>query len=244
MANDSGCPEGCITGASVLPADASFVPLSRAFSMDSHRRPVRGPVRPGLTLIELMAVVAILAILAGAMVPLVSRYAAQARTTAARASLAAVRDAIMGTPDKPGFLADTGRLPTSMAELFLQPTDVSNFNRDTGLGWRGPYLLNATGVYPVNDAYGQKGDPALLDPWGQPIVLQIPNQTSSRTPTTATAADLRFARLVSGGPNGTIDTLQNATSIDVVSGNSFPYPPLALRHDDIVLFVQHSDSIP
>ena len=70
--------------------------------------------------LEIVIVVAILAILAGFVVPLLYQYAAQGRDTAARASLVQVRDAIMGAPDKPGYLADTGQLPTTLKDPVYQ----------------------------------------------------------------------------------------------------------------------------
>ena len=192
--------------------------------------------RSGLTLVELAMVALVLTILAGALVPLVSKLMVSGRNTAAQASLVQIRDAIMGTPDHPGFLSDTGRLPVTLTELFNNPfpsgNPLSTFNRDTGLGWRGPYLLNANGTYLINTsknfiaAYGANGDPAVLDPWGNPFVLQ-------RTTTGSTDA---FARLVSAGPSGVIDTPL------VYAGT--PYPQPDARGDDIVLFIAHADSYP
>jgi prepilin-type N-terminal cleavage/methylation domain-containing protein len=187
----------------------------------------------GLTLVEIVVVVAILAILAGAIVPIVSHYAAESKVTATQASLAAVRDAIMGTTNAPGYLGDVGQLPTTMKDLLVQPTGVQSFNRDTNSGWHGPYLLNATGTYPRNDAYGQVGDPAILDAWGNAIVLQVP--TAGSTP----AINAAFARLVSAGQNGVLDT-----PLNTLDGLSNPYPSAGLRGDDVVLFVNHSDSDP
>ena len=96
----------------------------------------------GLTMMELVIVVAILAILAGAIVPSVSHFTAEAKVTATKTSLTEIRNAIMGTPETAGFLADTGRLPNSVGELFNRPADLLSFNRDTRRGWNGPYLVN------------------------------------------------------------------------------------------------------
>ena len=215
--------------------------------------------RRGLTLLELVVVIAILAIVAGFVVPLAGNLIASGKTTATNANLALIRNAIMGTSDKPGFYNDTGQLPSTIKDLFINPfpsgNPLSTFNRDTNLGWRGPYLIPSGGTYPATfpqyasgsggypgTGYGSTGDPAIFDAWGNPIVLQIPNQTASYASppfSSALAADLQFARLVSAGPNGTIDTPQNA--VDSL-GN--PYPSADARGDDIVLFLQHSDSDP
>ena len=179
----------------------------------------------GLTLIELMIVVAILAIVSGFMVPLVSRHAALARGTAAKANLVEIRNAIVGTVDKPGFLNDVGRPPNSIAELIdtTAPSGVSPFNRDTGLGWRGPYLV--------------AGGSSILDPWGNAIVIQrleVKNGNvylnGATTPISSTALpDGDYSRVISGGPNGRIDV--SATDL-LLSGG---------RADDLVLYLSRPD---
>ena len=190
-----------------------------------------GP-RKGLTLVELVVVVAILAILAAAIVPLVSQYAADARVTATQASLTEIRNAIMGTTNAPGYLGDTGQLPAAMRDLFVQPAGMPAFDRDTSRGWRGPYLLSSGATYPRTDAYGQVGDPAVLDAWGNAIVLQVPSAGSI-------AANLAFARLVSAGRNGAVET-----PLNLLDSLGNPYPAAGARGDDIVLFLNHSDSDP
>ena len=67
------------------------------------------------------------------------------------------------------------------------------------------------------------GDPTVLDAWGNPIVIQVPNTSGGATPT---ATDLMYARLVSGGPNGTLDTPE-----------SEQMPTTAERGDDVVMFL-------
>ena len=55
------------------------------------------------------------------------------------------------------------------------------YNPAYRLGWRGPYVVANNGsVYTINAAagfleqYGENGDPAVLDGWGNPIVIQNP----------------------------------------------------------------------
>jgi type II secretory pathway pseudopilin PulG len=71
--------------------------------------------------------------------------------------------------------------------------------------------------------YGETGDPAVLDGWGNPIVLQVP-----QTPGTTEHDRTRHARLVSAGPNGVIDT---------DPGELMPNE----RGDDLVLFLWIAD---
>jgi prepilin-type N-terminal cleavage/methylation domain-containing protein len=125
--------------------------------MKSHHR------NNGFTLIEVIIVIAILAIVAGAMAPLASRAIDSSRQdlTVKREQL--IYQAIMGDPltSGSGFLSDIGRLPNAnLTELSLtgalpayaiQPSGI-------GAGWRGPYLLEGVDV---------SGHP--LDGWGTPM---------------------------------------------------------------------------
>jgi hypothetical protein len=58
-------------------------------------------------------------------------------------------------------------------------------------------------------AYGFPGEPAVIDPWGNPYVLQIPPaQAFSAVSATNVSCELRFgyARVVSAGPDGILAT--------------------------------------
>lgn len=196
----------------------------------------------GLTLLELVVVVALLVVLAGFIIPLAAGQIDKARTTATNANLVLIRDAIMGTSDKPGFYTDTGQFPKTLKDLFIDPfasTDpLATFNRDTGRGWHGPYLIPTGSTYPNNfTSTYLAGDPAILDAWGQPIVIQIPDPNQF-----GATASQSFIRLVSAGPNGVVDTQQNA--VDPSNTNNVPYPIASSRGDDLVLFINHSDSDP
>ncbi len=115
-----------------------------------------------------------------------------------------------------------GRMTTpQLRYLFINPltentlttadpgsTDATvTYNPAYRLGWRGPYLVPNNGaVYTFNPAtaaatgfleqYGESGDPAVMDGWGNPIVIQNPG------PAPDGALDVR---LVSAGPNGIVN---------------------------------------
>jgi hypothetical protein len=157
----------------------------------------------------------------------------QSLTTTADASLAAVRDAIVGNAAGPGYVADTDGLPATLRDLFIKPAGGAAFDPQTARGWRGPYLSSPTTGYAVDAArqftyaYGKAGDPAPADSWGQPIVLQVP--TAAATP-----ADRKtYARLVSAGPDGILQT-----PADVL------YPMPTTRGDDLVVFLYRPDVAP
>jgi prepilin-type N-terminal cleavage/methylation domain-containing protein len=144
----------------------------------------------GFTLIEVIIVIAIMAIVAGAMAPLAVRTIDSGRRDVTIKRQQEVHRAIFGDPSAPGsgFLSDIGRFPTTgdpivpdFAELAVQgslPT-YSIQPCGVGMGWRGPYLLDGV------DASGRP-----LDGWGQPMDY-VGGQIRSGGPdrNMATAAD-------------------------------------------------------
>ena len=103
----------------------------------------------GFTLIEMLLVVAILAILAVAVVPKFTGRSEQARITAAQTDIANLEVAI------DAFEIDCSRYPTTeegVQALVRQPSDLTE--------WRGPYL--------------KRGVPK--DPWQNPYVYQCPGR--------------------------------------------------------------------
>lgn len=122
----------------------------------------------GFTLLELVVVIAIMAVLSTVALRSMKGVASQSRFEATQRGLAQIRDAILGSPDdrqpngswvSRGFVADVGRLPRSLDELVYQPADVSSYSvgwssTDTGVlvagGWRGPYVrlpIGATNLF-------------------------------------------------------------------------------------------------
>lgn len=106
-------------------------------------------------------------------------------------------------------------------------------------------------------AYGFPGEPAALDPWGNPYILQIPPPQAFRGVITNVTdeARWRYARIVSAGPDGVLSTpcfTANATNMyetswgmrrrrmsrqaGLVDGND-----RSARGDDIVLFLNRAD---
>lgn len=214
--------------------------------------------RRGLTLIELLAVLVVLAALGGIMIPLIGDLRVDAfgdgegrsaQEIATLSTMQQIRNAIMGSPGQPGYFSDMGDYPRptefsvanpgnpgprpdhpQLRYLFINPADEKpirprgndiEWDPSTKTGWRGPYMLSATGAFSAdlhpsflvdepastNRLYGDltdprdgrnEPDPALLDAWGRPIVIQEPLQVGNPEPFRA--------RLVSAGPNGVIDT--------------------------------------
>jgi general secretion pathway protein G len=123
----------------------------------------KSPGQPGFTLIEVILVIAVMAILAGAMVPLATRSINSSREDLTRKRELQISEAIMGSDDDEGggFLSDVGRLPASLSELTARGSlplyNTANAGA-VGMGWRGPYL---------KDGLDSSGQP--VDAWGTPF---------------------------------------------------------------------------
>jgi|UniRef100_UPI003784B128 hypothetical protein len=201
-----------------------------------HRRADRR-FASGLTLIELLVVLMVLIAVAGIVIPNVTdlRFGFDgdrktASEIATEKTLMEVRAAILGAEGKKGLWRDLGGreadLPQNIAELFVPRVGWStDFDPNTRLGWRGPYIMASGARHGVNNIYGSVNDPAILDGWGRPIVIQFP---SLAEPTRSLNV-----RLISAGENGAIDTPLNQAM-----------PTLAACGDDIVLFLRTADTRP
>ncbi len=105
--------------------------------------------RAAFTLIEILVVIAVIAILASLVAPNVFQHVGTARSTTARSQLEMLATAL------DAYRLDTGRYPTSaqgLDALVTLPTI------DTPPTWRGPYLRRAV----------------PRDPWGSPYVYVAP----------------------------------------------------------------------
>ncbi|MEZ4387278.1 MAG: type II secretion system protein GspG [Candidatus Krumholzibacteriia bacterium] len=105
----------------------------------ASRRTPRPGGRAGFTLIEVIVAVAIVAVLAGAITPMVFRELMQAREEATERELAAISTGLVD------FYTDTGRLPTEAEGLGALVNDPG------AAGWQGPYVKSDRGN-PVTEA--------------------------------------------------------------------------------------------
>lgn len=103
----------------------------------------------GITLIEMLVVVTIIALFAGLVVPRMLRRTDAARITAVRAQINAFMTALGA------YKLDTGTFPTTeqgLQALRVRPQGVTQ--------WQGPYLPQEI----------------PLDPWGRPYVYRYPSE--------------------------------------------------------------------
>ena len=111
---------------------------------------VRSSTVEGYTLLELLVVLAIIALLIGFVAPKMMGYLGRAKVDAAKVQLHNVSTAIEL------YRLDTGAYPTEaegLRALLEKPGAVDH--------WNGPYLTRADGI---------------LDPWGQPFIYKQPGQ--------------------------------------------------------------------
>ena len=134
--------------------------------MRTERKGRRGSPRWGVrafTLIELIVVVAILALLAAGIVPYLMGAQDKALEDACRSEIRTYREACIQ------WKTDIGSYPQSLSDLFRTsaptylPSWLQTFDRDTRRGWHGPYCGSGR-VYgsSVADPFDRSADiPAL-----------------------------------------------------------------------------------
>ena len=266
--------------------------------------------RRAFTLLELLAVITILASVAALVVGNLDTVVEDAEETVARANLSAVREAICGSSNAPGYLADMKHVP-GFDPLAMRihnllssdqdgdgDPDVAVYDLAAGRGWRGPYIQRAPGVRYPDAGHPQRfpmaaelrfdgdatfstrrfhlpdgtswygvphnhdllnpvvGDLVIGDPWGNPIVIQIPPAEAFTLGDAGRVAAKRwrYARLVSAGPDGVLSTPRYEDSIldpairqtgsrlaglfkDPLTGGTLT----TARGDDLVLFLNRAD---
>lgn len=107
----------------------------------------------GVTLLEMMIVLAVIALIVGIGAPRLMETFGRAKGQAAEVEIATLKGAIQL------YYIDTGQYPTAaqgIAALISAPAGVA--------GWRGPYL---------------DGDTDPLDPWGRAYIYTAPNNNTS-----------------------------------------------------------------
>ncbi|MBP5510263.1 MAG: type II secretion system protein [Kiritimatiellae bacterium] len=196
-----------------------------------------------------------------------------------------VRD---GTDRQRGFRVD-GESRPAVAGCAASGA-FTGWDAEAGRGWRGPYVkMLRIGTFPRLavgrgftpsvaglrlpadieggidgcSVYGFPGEPALLDPWGNPYVLQIPPAQAFSSSTATNVPDevrFRYARVVSAGPDGRLSSpcfdsngtndwrsvggnwLDRHTRLLSRQAGLFDGEDRSMRGDDLVLFLNRNDT--
>ena len=114
----------------------------------------------GFTLLELVVILAVIAILAAAVVPTFVQQIAGTRVQATQDEARVLYEAMVGTTDggtQFAFVGDIGRLPNTFQELVVKgglPSYSTATVRNVGMGWRGPYVNTGTSASDyLNDSF-------------------------------------------------------------------------------------------
>ena len=193
----------------------------------------------GFTLIELAVVLAIIAILAAVLTPMVTSYLDQARVARAQADLRTIVDAVKL------HQRDTGRYPVydnatdytndhSGAAVFGTNAGTSPVDGAGGASWSLSSELATTSLeLYLNNNYSNVGVSTFpkatfngpyigtidSDPWGNKYLLNAGDLTRGST---------SHAFVLSAGPNGTIETTRHVAATDT----------LAAGGDDIISVIK------
>ena len=188
-------------------------------------RIVSGTQRVGLTLVELVVVLAILVALAGLATPRLMSTAVTARQTATHASAVEIRDAVTQLWSDCKYQIEGRRIQLDYVLTDERPDLLLDFDVNAGLGWRGPYLQSDGRRYIVDAAsgftsvYGDASQLAVRDGYvnqdydgdgndesGSPFVIQEPTLVNLDSQSLAyTIGEPREVRVVSAGPNGILE---------------------------------------
>ena len=118
----------------------------------------------GFTLLEITVIVAVLAILATAITPMILQQIVDTKVESTRSEAKILHEAIVGRADTPGsfgFFGDLGRFPTEFRELLKPSPGTMLFQtatfRNVGMGWKGPYVNSGDSRDDLlRDAFGRE----------------------------------------------------------------------------------------
>ena len=152
----------------------------------------------GFTLIEMVIVVAIIALLAGILVPVAFNQVDDAEKARAMADVRQISSAVML------FRQDTGKWPTRSKLYYTDGNKAKNENQFESGGTahlRGPLRENTPATPGWKGPYMTAFSP---DPWGNRYIVEGQGFVDDRPP---------MGWVISAGPNGTFETGRNNTSL-------------------------------
>jgi prepilin-type N-terminal cleavage/methylation domain-containing protein len=183
----------------------------------------------GFTLIELAVVLAIIAVLAAVLTPMVTGYLDQARLARAQADVRTISDAIKlynrdtgrwpiyytngaygsDTVGSPELATSTGNLPT--AGSGWTSTNVSVGTTSLELYLNNDYSVVGSASFPKAGFRGPYVRTVDSDPWGNKYLLNSNDLSRANSG--------NHAYVISAGPNGAMETTRDsATTLSLTAG--------------------------
>jgi len=181
------------------------------------KRESRGLWVRGLTLIEIVVVLSVMAILAGIAIPYVYRQIAFSWQQATEEEMENLKKALIGDPKKIqngvrtdfGYLGDWGGLPKSLEALLDAQSHSWYYDKEkkVGAGWNGPY---------ISGSFSEGKSDYRFDAWGNEYIYSNQDYTHKK-------GESVDGKLVSWGPDGvegggddlTMEILKNETTAKV-----------------------------
>lgn len=125
--------------------------------------------------------------------------------------------------------------------LNVRPDAFNIFPASTDRRFDGDTTFAVRGFFPGGTTlYGSLGEPAIGDAWGNPVVLQIPSNDPNGVAFTTPEAAWKYARIVSAGPNGVLNTVINNVHLQALAGKQLDNSAPA-RDDDVVIYLNRAD---
>jgi len=153
----------------------------------------------GFSLIEIVIVMAILAVLAGTMVPMVGKTATRGKIAETRAELAALPAAVSA------YFEDVGSLPPSFTDL--------EQNASAAAGWAGPYLIA------ILSASASTTSSLAMDAWNRNYAVSVTGASTltvtSLGPNGATGGGDDIVQLVDVTPVRRTQTMNELHTINL-----------------------------
>lgn len=189
--------------------------------------------QPGFTVLEMVIVIAIIAILAALITPLAVNQISQKRLDVCRDELMIIKKAIVGDPSLVeggirtsfGFVGDLGVLPQTLTDLIEQGAGwpgTQTSAQGVTWGWRGPYINEITDPWGRTYLYANFWPPAIPDPVFQNLPLVI-------------------ARVWSTGPDGIdgnaddlVIEIRTDEAFSMISGNTLDECDVSIQFQQIV----------
>lgn len=223
------------------------------FSYGNRQHSWQSPFSHGLTLLELVVVLGILAVLSTVAIRSLEPIADQARYEQTQLLLSELRSAIVSPPystagstttPRSSFAIDTGTLPVELDDLLTRPMgiidrELQSFDsdRDTiddihlASGWNGPYISLGAGSTRMVDGWGR--EPTLIPSGGSLEILSMGSDGDSLPPEDGYRKDIS-AVISPQDYEGTV--IFRVYAIDLLNGSRIDPSPIGNQRIAVLFY--------